>query len=64
MPDVARDDRWLRRWRSLRGAEREAHYIMVTVTDEYDPMFPALGMGTKLDNGNYLVIAEAGMRTK
>lgn len=46
------------------ASEKEAHYILIEVTDEYDPMFPALGMGTKLANGNYLVDAKAGMRTK
>ena len=45
-------------------SEQEAHYILIDVTDEYDPMFPLIGMGTKLANGNYLVRAKAGMRTK
>lgn len=64
MPDVARDEDGFANGEACAASEREAHYIMITVTEEYDPMFPALGMGTKLDNGNYLVIAEAGMRTK
>ncbi len=46
------------------ATETEGHYILVVVTDEYTPFFPALSMGRKLANGNYQVRAEAGMRTK
>lgn len=46
------------------AGEREGHYILVVVTDEYEPIFPAVGMGEKLSNGNYKIEAKAGMRTK
>lgn len=44
--------------------ETPSHYIQVDVTEEYDPLFPTIPIGTKLPNGNYLVTAQAGMRTK
>lgn len=65
MPDVDRDeDTGLAEGDPCDDTEKEAHYIMVTVSDEYDPMFSVLNLGTKLDNGNYLIEAQAGMRTK
>ena len=64
MPDVERDENGFADGDPCESYEKEAHYIMVEVTDEYAPLFPALGMGTKLANGNYLVRAQAGMRTK
>jgi pilus assembly protein CpaE len=65
MPDVARDpETGLAEGDPCNPGETEAHYIMVSVSDEYKPIFPALGMGKKLANGNYKVVAEAGMRTK
>jgi Flp pilus assembly pilin Flp len=64
MPDVERDEDGFAEGDPCATGEKEAHYIMVTVTDEYDPLFPALGMGKKLANGNYKVVAQAGMRTK
>lgn len=41
----------------------EVRYIKVTVTGEYDPFFPAV-LGTPNANGNYDVVATAGIRTK
>ncbi len=64
MPDVARDDDGFAEGEDCAPSEPEAHYILIVVRDEYDPMFPSLGMGTKLANGNYRVEAKAGMRTK
>ena len=64
MPDVERDEDGFAEGDPCAPGEKEAHYIMVRVSDEYKPMFSALGMGRKLANGNYLVVAEAGMRTK
>ena len=64
MPDVARNADGFATGAACETTEKEAHYILVEVTDEYEPMFPALGMGTKLDNGKYRVGAKAGMRTK
>ena len=64
MPDVARDEDGFAEGDPCAPGEKEAHYILVSVSDEYKPMFPALGMGKKLANGNYLVVAQAGMRTK
>jgi Flp pilus assembly pilin Flp len=65
MPDVARDEETgLAKGDPCADGETEAHYIMVDVTDEYEPVFAALGMGTKLANGNYLIEAKAGMRTR
>ena len=46
------------------AGETEVHYVEVVVTDEYDPIFPSLNLGTKLANGNYKIEARAGMRTK
>ena len=46
------------------GTERESHYILVTVTDSYDPMFPGISLGTKQADGTYLIKGEAGMRTQ
>jgi len=64
MPDVERDENGFAEGADCGAGETEAHYILVSVSDEYKPMFPALGMGKKLANGNYLVVAQAGMRTK
>ncbi|CAA9492889.1 MAG: hypothetical protein AVDCRST_MAG91-633, partial [uncultured Sphingomonadaceae bacterium] len=65
MPDVARDEETgLAEGAPCAASETEGHYILVVVTDEYSPFFPALSMGTKLPNGNYRVQAKAGMRTK
>ena len=64
MADVERDENGFAEGEPCESTETEAHYILVEVTDEYAPLFPALGMGTKLANGNYLVRAQAGMRTK
>lgn len=64
MPDVARDANGFADGEDCNAGEQEAHYIMVVVSDEYDPIFPALSLGTKLANGKYLVQAKAGMRTK
>lgn len=43
--------------------EIEARYIMVTVTDGYDPMFP-ITFGALNEDGEYQVTATAGMRTQ
>jgi Flp pilus assembly pilin Flp len=64
MADGERDENGFAEGDPCETSEKEAHYILVVVTDEYDPMFPALGMGTKLPNGNYKVETKAGMRTK
>ena len=65
MPDVTRDDETgLAEGEPCAATETEGHYILVVVTDQYTPFFPALSMGTKLANGNYMVQAKAGMRTK
>lgn len=64
MPDVARDENGFAEGEACASGEKEAHYILVTVTDGYEPLFPSLGMGKKLANGKYLVTAQAGMRTK
>ena len=65
MPDVARDaDTGLAQGDKCAATERESHYIMVKVTCEYDPLFTTFGLGNKLANGNYMVEAKAGMRTK
>jgi Flp pilus assembly protein TadG len=64
MPDVARDANGFAQGDPCADGETEAHYIMVDVTDEYEPVFASLGMGTKLANGNYKLEAKAGMRTK
>lgn len=59
-----RDDEGFAKGAPCGSSETEVHYIQVVVTDEYEPIFPALGMGRKLPNGNYKVEARAGMRTK
>ena len=64
MPDVERDEDGFAEGEECADDETEAHYIMVSVTDEYEPVFAALGMGDKLPNGNYALRAQAGMRTK
>ena len=64
MPDVTRDTNGFAKGDPCASSEREAHYILIEVTDEYEPMFPSLSMGTKLANGNYKIEAKAGMRTR
>jgi Flp pilus assembly pilin Flp len=65
MPDVERDEETgLADGEPCEDGETEAHYIMVDVLEEYEPVFAAFGMGTKLPNGNYKLQAKAGMRTK
>ena len=64
MPDVERDENGFAEGDPCEEDETEAHYIMVDVSDEYEPLFSALHMGTKLPNGNYAIRAKAGMRTK
>lgn len=64
MPDVERDDDGFAEGDPCEEDEAEAHYIMVDVTDEYEPVFVSFNMGTKLASGNYLIQAKAGMRTK
>ncbi|GAA4012553.1 hypothetical protein GCM10022280_08090 [Sphingomonas swuensis] len=49
---------------SCEAGEKASHYIQVDVHEEYDPLFPTIPIGVKLANGNYLVTASAGMRTK
>ena len=44
--------------------EDEARYLMVTVTDVYEPMFPVHFAGYDEDEGGYPITAEAGMRTQ
>jgi Flp pilus assembly pilin Flp len=63
LPDTGRDDDGFALG-DCEPAEKPAHYIQVTVIDDYDPMFSALSLGTKLPNGKYRVVAKAGMRTK
>jgi hypothetical protein len=41
----------------------EVRYIKVTVTGEYDPFFPAI-LGDTNREGNYIIKAVAGIRTK
>jgi Flp pilus assembly pilin Flp len=64
MPDEGRDEDGFALGDPCEDGETEAHYIMVDVTDEYEPVFAVFGMGTKLPNGNYKIQAKAGMRTK
>jgi Flp pilus assembly pilin Flp len=64
MTDTTRDDDGFAMGSNCDPGEVARHYILVTVTDEYDPIFPFLNMGTKLANGKYKVEAKAGMRTK
>ena len=63
MPDQGRDENGFAKGSCATG-QTAAHYILVDVTDEYDPLFTTFGLGNKLPNGNYLVQAKAGMRTK
>ncbi|WP_300975548.1 TadE/TadG family type IV pilus assembly protein [Sphingomonas sp. LHG3406-1] len=63
LPDLGRDDDGFAKG-ECDPDETPAHYIQVVVTDEYKPLFPTLHLGTKLSNGKYRVIAQAGMRTK
>lgn len=59
-----RDSNGFAKGAACNEGETEVHYVQVEVIDEYDPVFPALAMGTKLSNGKYRVVAKAGMRTK
>jgi hypothetical protein len=43
--------------------DTEVRYIKITVTGEYDPFFPAV-LGDTNDDGNYVIRAVAGIRTK
>jgi Flp pilus assembly protein TadG len=45
------------------AGQKEARYIMVTVTDKYTPMFPMKFGGINAD-GTYHLSATAGMRTQ
>ena len=64
MPDAERDEDGFAEGEPCEDGETEAHYIMVDVVDEYEPVFVSFDMGTKLANGNYRIQAKAGMRTK
>ncbi len=44
--------------------EDEARYLMVTVTDVYEPMFPVHFAGYSSADGGYPIRATAGMRTQ
>jgi Flp pilus assembly pilin Flp len=45
------------------SGQATADYLSVTLTDDYDPIFPAL-FGEVQANGTYRVTATAGMRTQ
>ncbi len=45
------------------GGAVQADYLVVTVSDSYDPIFPVT-FGQTQANGTYLVVAKAGMRTQ
>ena len=61
---VDRDDNGFAKGEPCQSSEKEAHYIMIVVADEYEPMFQSVGLGEKLPSGNYRIDAKAGMRTK
>jgi Flp pilus assembly protein TadG len=46
------------------AGEDEARYLMVTVTDVYEPMFPVHFAGYSSTDGGYPIRATAGMRTQ
>ncbi len=46
------------------GTARQSHYILVTVTDNYKPLFSTLSLGTKQADGSYKIVVQAGMRTQ
>ncbi len=46
------------------AGEDEARYLMVTVTDVYEPMFPVHFAGYSSGDGGYPIRATAGMRTQ
>jgi Flp pilus assembly protein TadG len=63
LPDTGRDDDGFALGDCNPG-EKAAWYIQVVVTDDYEPLFSSVSLGTKLANGKYRIVAKAGMRTK
>ncbi|MFC7536832.1 TadE/TadG family type IV pilus assembly protein [Sphingomonas sp. GCM10030256] len=63
MPDTTVDAEGYSDGTPCASTERESHYILITVTDNYKPFFSSLNLGTKQADGTYLIRAEAGMRT-
>ena len=63
LPDSGRDDDGFALGECATN-ETPAWYIQVAVTEDYEPLFSSVSLGTKLANGKYRIVAEAGMRTK